>query len=189
MDVPSLAFLGFAALAALAYNLGPALWWRKGVLLVVNLLFLGSFARRPELLIPFGLFLLAGYNLLAWRQARAPKWSGVLAVVLVLAAFFWLKKYAFVPSPLWIKQSYVVVGLSYVFFRVLHLVIDARDVDELGVVGPLSYLNYTLNFTSLVSGPIQRYPDYLRTAETSPAGSTCSTRARLSNGWWWACSR
>lgn len=169
MDVPSLAFLGFAALAALAYNLGRAPWWRKGVLLVVNLLFLASFARRPELLIPFALFLMAGYNLLAWRQAAAPRWSGVLAVVLVLVAFFWLKKYAFVPNPLWIKAPYVVVGLSYVFFRVLHLVIDARDVEELGLVGPWSYLNYTLNFTSLISGPIQRYPDYRRTAETSPA--------------------
>src|SRR6185312_6745289 len=32
-------------------------------------------------------------------------------------------------------------------------------------VGLLSYLNYTLDFTALTSGPIQRYQDYHRTEE------------------------
>jgi D-alanyl-lipoteichoic acid acyltransferase DltB (MBOAT superfamily) len=43
----------------------------------------------------------------------------------------------------------------------MHLIIDAhnRDIDR--NVGFLSYLHYTLNFTTLVSGPIQRYPEFI----------------------------
>src|SRR6185437_16218954 len=48
------------------------------------------------------------------------------------------------------------------FFRALHLIIDAHQGSLPARVGPLSYLAYTLNFTSLVSGPIQRYQDFER---------------------------
>lgn len=61
------------------------------------------------------------------------------------------------------------MGLSYVFFRVMHLIIDSHQGDLDGRVGLLSYLNYTLNFTSLTSGPIQRYQDYRRMEIRAPA--------------------
>ena len=59
--------------------------------------------------------------------------------------------------------------MSYVFFRVLHRTIDAYQdaLDER--VGLVSYVNYTLNFTSLVSGPIQFYREYRRTESEAPA--------------------
>jgi len=43
----------------------------------------------------------------------------------------------------------------------MHLIIDAHDGNLGRKVGPLEYLNYTLNFTTLVSGPIQRYPEFI----------------------------
>ena len=39
----------------------------------------------------------------------------------------WLKKYLFFPQATFLPFPYMVVGLSYVFFRVLHLVIDAQS--------------------------------------------------------------
>jgi D-alanyl-lipoteichoic acid acyltransferase DltB (MBOAT superfamily) len=165
MVVPSVQFLLFAAVAAAVFNVWSARWWRAAVLLAANLAFLATFVRDPAELIPYAGFLAGGYALIAWLQRGAPRPVLVVAIALVLAAFFWLKKYTFLPPQLFLTQPYLTVGLSYVFFRVLHLVIDSRDVETVGRVGPLAYLNYTLNFTSLVSGPIQRYDDYRRQTE------------------------
>jgi D-alanyl-lipoteichoic acid acyltransferase DltB (MBOAT superfamily) len=50
-----------------------------------------------------------------------------------------------------------------VLFRVLHLLIDTRDGVIAEYVDPLTFLNYTLNFTAIISGPIQRYEEYAAT--------------------------
>jgi D-alanyl-lipoteichoic acid acyltransferase DltB (MBOAT superfamily) len=93
----------------------------------------------------------------------------VVAILTIIGLFFWLKKYSFLPSATYLSFPYMTVGLSYVFFRALHLIIDAHDMEAIGRVGPLQYLNYTLNFTSIVSGPIQRYEDYERMTTVEPA--------------------
>jgi D-alanyl-lipoteichoic acid acyltransferase DltB (MBOAT superfamily) len=58
------------------------------------------------------------------------------------------------------------LGLSYIFFRVLHLVIEAGDsgqnADRPQRIGIGRYLLYTLNFTTFISGPIQRYAEFAR---------------------------
>jgi D-alanyl-lipoteichoic acid acyltransferase DltB (MBOAT superfamily) len=120
-------------------------------------------------ILPYAGFLALGYVLTVWLQKGAPRGTHGAAIILIIAAFFWLKKYIFVPHAMMLSTPYVIVGLSYVFFRVLHLVIDAGSEDREKLTGPISYINYTLNFTSLVSGPIQFYGDYKRTAEDQPA--------------------
>jgi D-alanyl-lipoteichoic acid acyltransferase DltB (MBOAT superfamily) len=52
---------------------------------------------------------------------------------------------------------YFTLGLSYIFFRVLHLLIEAGNWNETRPIGLTAYLTYTLNFTTLISGPIQNY--------------------------------
>jgi alginate O-acetyltransferase complex protein AlgI len=162
MIVPSFPFLLFAAAAALVFNLRTAEWWRRTVLLVVNIAFLASFSRNPISYLPFAGFIAFGFMAQRiTREGSTPRLYVVLLVVTV-AAFFWLKHYSFVPSATFIPFPYVLIGLSYVFFRVLHLMIDSHQGAIDGRVELLSYLNYTLNFTSLTSGPIQRYQDYYR---------------------------
>lgn len=178
MIVPSLPFLLFAAVAAAAFNVSGAVAWRQGVLLVANLAFLASFSHDPLALLPLAGFLALGYG--AQRTVRRgghPRlFVGLL--LLILLSFFWLKRYAFIPGAALLPFPYVLVGLSYLFFRVLHLVIDSHEgaVEEPpGIVG---YLNYTLNFTSLTSGPIQRYQDYRQTqAEPPPLDIVAAGRA------------
>jgi D-alanyl-lipoteichoic acid acyltransferase DltB (MBOAT superfamily) len=111
------------------------------------------------------MFLLLGYvGVRVLRQYRsAPVFA--LFTAAVLGAFFSLKRYSFVPADLMPPFVYTTIGLSYVFFRVLHLIIDVRQGVVERPVGPLSYLNYTLHFTALVSGPIQLYQDYRRMEE------------------------
>jgi alginate O-acetyltransferase complex protein AlgI len=159
MPVPSFPFLAFGLVAALAFRLAAATGWRNVVLLAINLLFLASFAASPLALVPFLGFVAFGYA--GFRLMQAGR-KGLLAalVVVTVVLFCWLKKYTFIPSQLLLHSPYLTVGLSYVFFRVLHLIIDAGQGEALEGLSPLAYLNYTLNFTCIVAGPIQRYQDY-----------------------------
>jgi D-alanyl-lipoteichoic acid acyltransferase DltB (MBOAT superfamily) len=166
MIVPSFQFLAFAAIAALLFNLSRALAWQNIVLLLVNLAFLSTFSHDPAALAPFAVFLAVGF--FGARAMQSQRWlpAFVPLLALVIAMFFWLKRYMFVPADLQLHYTYVTIGVSYVFFRVLHLIIDARSPGLPTRISPLVYLNYVLNFTSLVSGPIQRYQDYALTQTT-----------------------
>ncbi len=160
MTVASLAFLGFAVAVSLVYNLARPLWWRQGVLLIANLVFLASFAPGVGAMLPLLGFLAVGYGalVLAQRGLSSAALAALLTVIVLL--FFWLKRYSFLPQASFLPFAYSVIGLSYIFFRALHVVIDANGGDLPQRVSPVAYLNYVLNFTSLVSGPIQRYQDY-----------------------------
>jgi alginate O-acetyltransferase complex protein AlgI len=160
--VPSLPFLAFAAGAALLFNLAAIRGWQRLVLLAVNLVFFASFSHNPSAFVPFAGFLALGF--VAQRIVRDGATQRLFPVLLAgtVAGFFWLKRYSFVPGAFLLPYPYVLVGLSYVFFRVLHLIIDSHEGAIPRRVSLLSYLNYTLNFTALTSGPIQRYQDYHR---------------------------
>ncbi|WP_323825338.1 hypothetical protein, partial [Pseudomonas aeruginosa] len=59
-------------------------------------------------------------------------------------------------------STYFTLGLSYIFFRVLHLLIATGDSDAPQPIGLPAYLLYMLNFTTLVCGPIQPYAEFAR---------------------------
>jgi D-alanyl-lipoteichoic acid acyltransferase DltB (MBOAT superfamily) len=161
MTIASFQFLAFALAVVLAYNIFPAASWRKAVLLIANIAFLTTFSHSIAVFIPLAAFLVFGYIFLRMMQrphSEAAYYAIVIATILV---FIWLKKYTFLPHASFLQFTYTTLGLSYIFFRVMHMIIDAHTEDLNVYVGPLSYLNYTLNFTTLVSGPIQRYPDFI----------------------------
>ena len=161
MNVPSYEFIGFALISAVLYNYSYVSFSRQTLLLVTNLLFFANQMGSVQQAFPFVLFLCLGYGLMHLSQRKAGSghifFAGILCLVVV--TFAWLKKYSFIPEQLLLPFSYKVIGLSYVLFRVLHLIIDSRS-GQLPDVSPVNYINYTLNFTSLISGPIQRYEDY-----------------------------
>jgi D-alanyl-lipoteichoic acid acyltransferase DltB (MBOAT superfamily) len=129
------------------------------VLLAASIGFLGFFSPDPLEFLPLAVFLAFGF--VSLRVMQAGKTSAFIPSLLVaIGAFMWLKKYAFIPSLLFLHRPYLALGLSYIFFRVLHLIIDARYHELPRNISLVSYLNYTLNFTTLVSGPIQRYQDF-----------------------------
>lgn len=159
MGVPGFTFIAFALVAALLFNATKSLTLRQAVLLIANVTLLASFAHDWRQLIPYAGFIALGAAAIELRRRKVPYGAWVLPT-LVFVAFVWLKRYLFVPRALWLEPGYLLVGLSYVFFRVMHLAIDGWEELPTGPRGFLSYLNYALNFTSLVSGPIQRYCDY-----------------------------
>jgi D-alanyl-lipoteichoic acid acyltransferase DltB (MBOAT superfamily) len=167
MGTASFQFLAFALVAAVVYNLFASLPWRQAVLLTANACFLYTFIGTFLTIVPFLGFVLLGYAGVRMVQGRAGKRVYVLCLVLVIGVFVWLKKYTFLPSGTFLPFGYVTIGLSYILFRVLHLMIDAHANCLPEKVSLVSYLNYTLNFMTLVSGPIQLYEEFANTGRAA----------------------
>jgi D-alanyl-lipoteichoic acid acyltransferase DltB (MBOAT superfamily) len=172
MDTASFEFVFFGLAVALVSNFSRSRVWRSAVLLLASLAFLGFLAHNPIAFLPLFGFLLLGYAGLVLIEHGWSK-SAVWSILAVIFAYIWLKKYTFLPEGFFLHSFYFTVGLSYIFFRVLHLLIEAGDSREKQHVGMGAYLLYTLNFTTLVSGPIQRYDEFARdqfAAEPIPLG-------------------
>lgn len=161
MDSASLQFVLFGLATAIVSNLGRSPAWRSTVLLVASVVFLGLLAYDPIACVPLMAFVLLGYG---GRVVLERGWSKsmVWCILLVLVFYIWLKKYTFLPDSSFLSRPYLTLGLSYVFFRVLHLLIETGDDSGRRHIGLGAYLLYTLNFTTFVSGPIQRYDEFGR---------------------------
>jgi len=161
MTIASFQFLAFSLVVALLYNAFPAIAWRKWILLIADVVFLSTFSHHLVAFVPLLAFLIFGYlslHLMARSHSRS---AYVILIAATLLVFFWLKKYTFLPNLTFLRFAYTTLGLSYIFFRVLHMIIDTHQGSLRDRVTPIAYLNYTLNFTTLVSGPIQNYPDFI----------------------------
>lgn len=158
MNVPSWQFLVFALAGSVIFNALPWRAARDAIWFALNLAFIWSFTNAVGPLLPLAGFLALGYTGMVAARTRRQR-VGTIAIILVLVVFIWLKRYSFIPSVILLPPGYLAVGLSYIFFRVMHLVVDAGQ--EAGErIGVIQYLNYTLNFPAFVSGPIQRWEDY-----------------------------
>src|SRR3984885_5225001 len=118
MDSASLQFVLFGLIAAALSNLSRSRAWRSIVI------FLALLAKSAIALLPLAAFLLFGYGTLAVRQRRwfsGAAWS----IPVVIFAYVWLKRYTFLPERFFLHFPYFTLGLSYIFFRVLHLLIEA----------------------------------------------------------------
>jgi alginate O-acetyltransferase complex protein AlgI len=163
MDSASLKFIGFGLLVAVISNFRPSAVWRSRVLLIANAVFIGLLVdiRNPVTLIPIAGFLLFGYLGLILIRRGVPKGT-IISVLVILTIYAWLKKYTFLPESSFLHFAYFTLGLSYIFFRILHLFIETGSRTERSVITPGNYIAYTLNFTTYVSGPIQNYDDFAR---------------------------
>jgi len=169
MPSSSFQFLEFALAVVVIYQLFNAPLWRQIVLLAASCWFLGTFTQDYRALLPLAAFLAFGYlglHLVKRRPARA--FTLVLASTILI--FVWLKRYSLVPASAFLPFPYLTVGLSYILFRILHLLIDTHEGLVEDRINPLQYLVYTINFTTLVSGPIQKYPEFIGMV-TKPGGT------------------
>jgi D-alanyl-lipoteichoic acid acyltransferase DltB (MBOAT superfamily) len=161
VNAASVSFLLFALIAATAYNLSSSSPWRQFAFLAANIYFLSTFSHDLASFVPLAVFVAVGFIGVRLMQGGQRRWfAPILALEIVM--LIWLKKYSFLPEAGFLRFSYVTLGMSYILFRMLHLLIEARDA-RLVRVTLHSYLNYTLSFLTLVSGPIQRYADFAAT--------------------------
>jgi D-alanyl-lipoteichoic acid acyltransferase DltB (MBOAT superfamily) len=153
----------FLVLAIVAVVLLSALHGRPRELafLALNLLFvwrlfLGTAGTTSTLL-----FALLGYGLVLLAMHRGRR-GLVVGLGLYVLLFVYMRRYEvldlLVPHTL-LTGILGTVGLSFLFFKIVHVVIDGYS-GTLGRLDFLTYLNYCLNFTTFLMGPIQRYQDY-----------------------------
>ena len=160
MAFTSLSFIAFITAVVLLTSALPTPGGRSLVLLGANLVFIASYIDRFSQVAPLAAFLLLSYFIIEGvRRSRSSLglWAGLAVVI---ATFIVLKKFSFLGESLVLPFPYLIVGLSYVLFRVLHLMIDAKQGELAQPISPLQFFNYTCNFLSFTAGPIQRYQDY-----------------------------
>ena len=135
------------------------LWLRRAFVTLGSGLFLWLLVPDTKHLVTLIAFVLSGY--LAARLLAAYPSTRLLATYLVglTVAFVILKRYAFLqllPGHTLVQHVLDLVGLSFIFFRQIHYVVDTKQgqIPELTLWG---YLCYQLNLFTLLAGPIQRY--------------------------------
>jgi alginate O-acetyltransferase complex protein AlgI len=165
MAFTSFTFIAFITVVVLLASAARTPRARSLVLLVANAVFIGSHVDSVTHVGPLAAFLLLCYLIIeALRRSRSLPglWASLL---LVIATFVVLKRFSFLGESLSLPFPYLVLGLSYVLFRVLHLMIDAQQGELPQRIAPFHFFNYTCNFLSFIAGPIQRYPDHARQRE------------------------
>jgi D-alanyl-lipoteichoic acid acyltransferase DltB (MBOAT superfamily) len=161
MDTASIQFVLFGLTVAVFSNFSRSRVWRSIVLLLASIIFLALLAHTPIVLVPLATFLLLGYAGIVLLERGWCRFF-VASLVAILLLYIWMKKYTLFPEGMLLHSPYFTLGLSYILFRVLHLLIETRDRREQQHIGVGAYLLYTLNFTTLVCGPIQRYDEFAR---------------------------
>jgi|HubBroStandDraft_1064217.scaffolds.fasta_scaffold00254_14 alginate O-acetyltransferase complex protein AlgI len=161
MDFTSSLYIGFVTATVLAFNAWRLPVFRQCVLLAANLLFLASFVQSARQLAPLLGFLVLGYAATRWVARWRKPWLLGWTIALIVAVFVVLKRYTFLPARIELPFLYLQVGLSYILFRILQMVIDSAGGEDDARLDPLRFFNFTCNFLCFVSGPIQRSNDYL----------------------------
>jgi alginate O-acetyltransferase complex protein AlgI len=166
MNLTSPTFFAFAIVAVILLRLARSGFLRRATIFALNAAFLYSIVKAPLQLVPLVGFVLLGYGaILIVGRTQSSRWLGILLTALV-AIFIWLKRYPIASGIPTFTFVFTVVGLSYILFRILHIVIDVAE-GSLPKPSFIAYLNYVFFFLNLLSGPIQRYEDFAPQAEVA----------------------
>ena len=159
MSLTSPGFVAFAALSIILLRILPGGGWRQGTLLCLDAAFLYSQTVALLPLVPLIGFVLLGYVAVIVAEKWRTRHGLSLLVLAMVAIFVWLKRYPLVSALPTFGFAFTVVGLSYMLFRILHIVIDVGQ-GSLNRPRFVTYLNYVFNFLCLLSGPIARLEDF-----------------------------
>jgi D-alanyl-lipoteichoic acid acyltransferase DltB (MBOAT superfamily) len=115
---------------------------------------------------PTGFASTLAFCLLGYGLVRLHLWRTDLRLVYTLPVFVGLFLYMrnyeilhwILPEAL-LTSVLGTIGLSFLLFKIIHVLVDAKG-GAIEKVDFLTYINYCLNFTTFVMGPIQRYQDY-----------------------------
>lgn len=160
MSFTSLSFLVFVIVAALVGQRlrGP---WRLALIIGLSALFAATYIDRPLAALPLLAFVAAGYGALVLAERGRVRHAIALSIVVLVGVFIWLKRYPFVEAVPALSFPYALVGLSYILFRMLHLILEVGDGALTRPSFP-RYLAYLFFFPAFLSGPIHRYEPFSR---------------------------
>jgi D-alanyl-lipoteichoic acid acyltransferase DltB (MBOAT superfamily) len=160
MSLTSASFFLFLAVTIIAFHASTSVLYRRFVLGTANAVFIASYVSNVMEALPLLAFLALGYLCISLVSLRRSGAVLGLSVAAILVAYIFLKRFSFFEPLGRLPFPYLLVGLSYVLFRILHIMIDVRSGDLAGRIGPLAFFRYSCNFLCFVSGPIQRYQEF-----------------------------
>ena len=168
MQFASAEFIGLAIVFSLSYRFAPVAVKNSIVLPVTSVCFL-FFASESGLssciLCGFTVFTYL-MTIMALRCQRTV--AAAIAISLVLFVFAYLKRYeilSFLPR---IRDVPIVVGLSYVLVRALHVHVDATE-GSIKLPSFRQYFSYLIAWPALLSGPIMSFPSFVdETSRSAP---------------------
>jgi D-alanyl-lipoteichoic acid acyltransferase DltB (MBOAT superfamily) len=160
MSLTSASFFLFLAVTIIAFYASTSVLYRRFVLGTANAVFIASYVSNVMEALPLLAFLALGYLCISLVSLRRSGAVLGLSVAAILVAYIFLKRFSFFEPLGRLPFPYLLVGLSYVLFRILHIMIDVRSGDLAGRIGPLAFFRYSCNFLCFVSGPIQRYQEF-----------------------------
>lgn len=162
MSIYNVYFLAGLLVASAVYFWLPGVRLRQLCLALGNAAFVFAFAPDAQSLVAMVLWLASGYVVARVLMARPDSRLLAIYVAGMVAAFVILKRYEFLelflPRSI-LDHSLSIVGLSYMLFRQIHVVVDARQ-GQIESLPFWTYLNYQTNLFGLLAGPIQRYQDF-----------------------------
>jgi alginate O-acetyltransferase complex protein AlgI len=136
----------------------PRLWrWRVEVLTAASLLFVASVTASIGdgacllVMAATGWFAL---KVLARHKSHALLAAGIVSVLTEFAVSRQLLPHAGGPPWLVVGRT---IGLSYVMFRVIHLIVDAHGDELPDNLRLRDYLGYLFSYLTFLAGPIQRF--------------------------------
>ena len=162
MTFSSPIFYLFLLTTILIYHAVEKPVFRQAVLLAASLVFIRSFTNSWPELLPLAGFVGIGFLLVRISFLAKSTPATAVCVAIYVAAFIYLKRITtFGIGPL--GFDYAVIGMSYILFRTLHLVIDAGNGELERAPSLWMFILYTLNLFCFVSGPIQLWQNFERT--------------------------
>jgi alginate O-acetyltransferase complex protein AlgI len=159
MKFDSYDFITLILFAVIVLRTADASWYRTRSIFLLNCFFLYSFSSNLTSLIPLLVFVLFGYIAVLIAKNRGKSAGIGMLLISLIAIFIWLKGYSIVSFVPTISFPYVTVGLSYILFRIIHLVVDISQ-GAAKAPSPAAYFNYVFFFLNYVAGPIQRFQDF-----------------------------
>jgi alginate O-acetyltransferase complex protein AlgI len=160
MSLTSPLFFAFLAATVVAFHISESVAYRRFVLGTANAIFIASYLTDVTQVLPLLAFLALGYACVSALHARQSPLVLASGVVALLCLYVFLKRFSFFESLGQLPFPYLTIGLSYILFRILHLMVDVRAGDLVERIRPLAFFRFTCNFLCFVSGPIQRYQDF-----------------------------
>lgn len=186
MNFVSLHFIVFAVAVVLAYQATASVKVRQWVLLIASAYFISTYMLDVTSAVPLMLFLALGYALIAGMGPEPGRAYVTASVCLMLGSFLYLKQFFFLTA-IGLPIIYSTVGLSYILFRIISLIVDLANRDITEKPGPAAYLVYTCGFTTFLSGPVQTWPSFRSEYEKQPVpiteGEVVDAVSRIATGY------
>ena len=158
---------------------------RLALIMLFSAILVASYVPNLLAFLPFALFVTGGYAAIVLVSIGRRRHAVGASVLVIVALFVWLKRYPFVSAVPALGFPYVLVGLSYILFRMLHVLLDVGS-GELKRPPVARYFAYLFFFPSFLSGPINRYETFSRDLDAPAAmdrDEAFATLARFLKGW------